>query len=602
MATTRDPLGPLTVVRDASAGTVQAIVNKESNVVVGPDARYTAAQLSALAAAGGLTPWATYVASDTGRRGSASSASNIVWDLLSTGKPTICFIGDSLTQYNLGQLGIACGTLANNTTGGLFNPLWAEWTTPSGAGGAGAGQVSYVGTATAGNFYWTAAGDTIGAAVPWRGPGLYKLPSGTAGAALYAGIVASATRTTGTIDLPIIASTQSWSGNSRGFGLAALANCNQQFRLAPAATSLGMSPGMDGFFGLGGCVASDLASATWELSQMPADIDVYQCGTNDFSGSVTVAQYVASVQSLANYRLNMGTSLFIWTTILPRDGESATSRKNKQAAALAIRDWAATTSGRVIVWDLASTVVDPSTGNYATGMSPDTVHLTPKGALTVGMALGPFLQGIAKANTQTLPATYGDVYDATYNPAGNLIGVLGPGIPMMAGTGGTAGAGASGVLAAGWTFARVSGAIAAVGSKVARTDTPGEWQQLVLSAATGNERFSSRVTTNITTGVTVGGEYAAEVEVRVLSSTGLNYIDLLILPNGVTARTCSAINGSGAETYPDFSTPQTLWLKTRPGWLVPTGTTSLNIYVYFGTSVGGTATVQIGRVKLYRVA
>lgn len=66
MATTRDPLGPLTVVRDASAGTVQAIVNKESNVVVGPDARYTAAQLTALAAAGGLTPYATYVASDTG--------------------------------------------------------------------------------------------------------------------------------------------------------------------------------------------------------------------------------------------------------------------------------------------------------------------------------------------------------------------------------------------------------------------------------------------------------------------------------------------------------------------------------------------------------
>ncbi len=61
MATTRDPLGPLSVVRDSSAGTALAIVNKESNIVVGPDARYTAAQLSALTAAGGLTQNATYV-------------------------------------------------------------------------------------------------------------------------------------------------------------------------------------------------------------------------------------------------------------------------------------------------------------------------------------------------------------------------------------------------------------------------------------------------------------------------------------------------------------------------------------------------------------
>lgn len=41
------------------------------------DATYTAAQLAALAAAGGLTPFATYVASDTGVAGFASDASTL---------------------------------------------------------------------------------------------------------------------------------------------------------------------------------------------------------------------------------------------------------------------------------------------------------------------------------------------------------------------------------------------------------------------------------------------------------------------------------------------------------------------------------------------
>ena len=72
---TRDAFGPLTVVRDGSTGAQLAITNKEGTVVAGPDSRYTAAQLSALAAIGGLAPYVTYRASDTGDEYVAISAS-----------------------------------------------------------------------------------------------------------------------------------------------------------------------------------------------------------------------------------------------------------------------------------------------------------------------------------------------------------------------------------------------------------------------------------------------------------------------------------------------------------------------------------------------
>jgi len=52
----------------------------DQDAVVTPVASYTAAQLAALAAAGGLTPFATYVASDTGTRSYATSASVLTVD------------------------------------------------------------------------------------------------------------------------------------------------------------------------------------------------------------------------------------------------------------------------------------------------------------------------------------------------------------------------------------------------------------------------------------------------------------------------------------------------------------------------------------------
>jgi hypothetical protein len=54
---------------------VAEVLDSPPNAPREVDTRYTAAQLTALAAAGGLTQWATYVASDTGTHYTALSAS-----------------------------------------------------------------------------------------------------------------------------------------------------------------------------------------------------------------------------------------------------------------------------------------------------------------------------------------------------------------------------------------------------------------------------------------------------------------------------------------------------------------------------------------------
>lgn len=130
MATTQDAFGPLSVVRDGTTGTQLAITNKEGRVVAGPDARYTTAQLATLAAAGGLTPYALYAASDSGFLYYASSATTY-YAVSSAGIPVMWgpFTGDTVVKGVAGDpgtvLAIYCSasaagniTLRNSATSG----------------------------------------------------------------------------------------------------------------------------------------------------------------------------------------------------------------------------------------------------------------------------------------------------------------------------------------------------------------------------------------------------------------------------------------------------------------------------------------------------
>ena len=576
---------------------------------------YTAAQLSALAAAGGLTPWATYVASDTGDVYDAPTVSTLAKRLSGAqaaaiaaagalARPKICFFGDSTVQYNCAQLGQKVTVGAFSTTLSC-NGMWAEFGTPTGAGGAGAGQLSY--NATSKTMVWTASGDTAGAAVDVSRSGIYKLPSGTAGHALFIGWLPSLNSyTTGTIDVAVSAAGfRMWAYSSAGVGTAALAAAAQKFTLAPLPTSLGCPPGMDGFYGMGGATANDLLQAQWQWSQISSDIDVIQIGTNDFAGSVLPAAYLTAIQAFITARLAQGVSMVVWTTIVPRTSESTTKQKYKAQVATAMRAWAATMGGRVAVWDVASYLTDPATGGYLSGYDiGDGVHPSALGACTFGFPFGDYLAQIAPLGTSPVPASYQDVYDATNNPSGNLIGVTGPGVPLMVGTAGAISGTAAGTAPTGWTLTSASDLVA-TGSQQARTDgVAGNWLKVVLSGATSTKQGNLLLTAGLTTGAVVGGYYQLEVEIQISAASGLNYLEAKLVPSGVSGSDCSAqaFQGQGTQAYPTITTPRTLWLRTPPTWVAFTGMTSLKPQILFGTAAAGSATLLVGRMRLYKTA
>jgi hypothetical protein len=526
------------------------------------------------------------------------------------GKPKICFIGDSITQFNIGKLGCTAAS-GTSTIGTGINVLWADWTCPAGAGGAGAGQIVY--NATAKTLVWTADGDTAGAAVDASRSGIIKCPSGSAGAAIYFTWLPTVNAyTTGTVNVSVTAASQTWSGGvGGGFGTGTLAMMQQPFALAPLPTSLGCPSGMDGYYGLGGGTAPSLFNGVndsqWQWSQILSDIDVIQVGTNDFNGSVTLAQYLAAVQGLISARLAAGVSLVVWTTIVPRTAESASSMKNKAAAAFAMRKWAATQAGRVAVFDAAALVTNTADGSWATGCSNDGVHPNYKGSLLMCAGLSTYLTGFTSANTKTIPAAFGDVWDATLNRAGNILNASVAGLGTQVGSGGTIGAGGAGVCTTGYTLSRTVGATATgTGSKVARTDgIVGEWMQISMAGAVTNERIRLITTASLGAAALVVGEtYQVEAEIRVVSSVSMNVLEATISPNGVSARTATAFSSSGAGggPFPDYTTPQVMWLRTPPSYTVVTGTTSFTVDIQVGTASGGTAVVQVGRIRFYRVS
>ena len=324
-----------------------------------------------------------------------------------------------------------------------------------------------------------------------------------------------------------------------------------------------------------------------------------QIGTNDIAGGVTADQYIGYVQEMCERLMAAGTKLIVWCTILPRDTDTVTQMRRKARAADLVRRYAIEKAGRVAVFDMASVLTNPTSGLWRAGMSIDGIHYTASGGTTAGYALADFLATL-NASSVLLPASYQDTYDATEHPTGNCLGVATAGMQVMAGTGGTAGTGASGSIAAGWTVQRQSGAAMTMTcSKVARTDgVPGEWQQIVLAAAAASETGRLISTAAIAAGVVVGQKYSVEIEVRIVSCTSLNLLQGNLICNGVTARNPEGWQGQGTDTNADVSTPRTIWIRTPPGWVMSSGATSFYPVVQFGIAAGGAATLQIGRIRV----
>lgn len=503
---------------------------------------------------------------------------------------SICFFGDSTTQYAIGVLG---NQLAGSTQGfgASYNALWVDNDCPSGAG-----TLTYnAGTKT---LTWAPNGLGAGAAVDASGVGFLKVPGPSAGQAVYLVWFGNRAYTSGTSTITAqVNGFQGWSYSSRSHVVPAMAAVQWRYRLA--ALPAGCPPGMDGIYGLGGAGSQELLAAYPQWSQIRCDIAVLQVGTNDISGGVTADQYVGYVKEMCERLFAAGTQLIVWCTILPRNADTAAQMRRKARAADLMRQYAIEKAGRVAIFDMASVVTNPANGQWRAGMSGDGIHYTAAGGTTAGYALGDYLATLNAASV-LLPASYQDTYDALEHPNGNGVGVATAGMQLMQGTGGTAGTGASGSIATGWTVQRQSGAAMTLTcSKVARTDgVPGDWQQIVLAGAAANETGRIISSLSINAGLIVGQQYTVEMEVRIVSSVSLNLLQGNLSCNGVTARNPEGWQGQGTDVNADVSAPRTIWIRIPPGWTMSAGATSYYPIVQFGTAAGGSATLQIGRVRV----
>ena len=256
-------------------------------------------------------------------------------------------------------------------------------------------------------------------------------------------------------------------------------------------------------------------------------------------------------------------------------------------------------SGYILV-DPYARCISQSTGEPLSGTVYDGIHDACFGGYTKGKALADALQSFLPKSDSRMQTPL-DVYDATYNPSGNIIGAVG----MMQGTGGTNdGTGASGTVPAGWTNRIVTGTGTAVASKESpRNDGfPGDKMVVVYSATTA---MDTRIYPSATiTNWSIGDNVVAEMDLEFLAgSSGIDYINcyLAALDSGYrTTAESTAFKGAITQAYPLPNVAFSGRLRTVP-FVIPLNTTYLNLRIEGKLEAGGSGTIKIGNVTIRKI-
>lgn len=180
-------------------------------------------------------------------------------------------------------------------------------------------------------------------------------------------------------------------------------------------------------FGVAGNTSAQLLARIDAIAACPADIIVILIGTNNVNGSV-------SAQTLTDYKSDMAA---IWdrlaaagkvvVTMPPLPRNLSAGNQNNRRVLHAMREWMLRQawSGRrnFYIADAAVEYGDPTSATYAprAGYDYDGLHPQARGGYEIGAkSLFRVLDRILPPVPQFL-ASADDVYDATYNPGGNLL-------------------------------------------------------------------------------------------------------------------------------------------------------------------------------------
>ncbi len=230
-------------------------------------------------------------------------------------------------------------------------------------------------------------------------------------------------------------------------------------------------------------------------------------GTNSFAAASTYAQVLASyadITSAANVLMAAGITPVIEVDA-PRTvaSWSANARSCSIAYNKLIRQWCRDNGVRCA--DSESMMVQvsgASAGDPVAGYNvADGVHQSCSGAIVRGLAIQAALSGMLPTWGQQSSNPL-DLYDATYNPGGNLITVG----QMLGTAGANSGSGASGACPTGWTNQVVSGTATCVASKESQRNDARMGDaavQTIVATTASVTRFAP------TGGITTTGKLAA---------------------------------------------------------------------------------------------
>ena len=542
------------------AGGARSVVfsdGAEWKPVGAPVASYTAAQLSAMAAAGGLTPYVTYVARDTGDTGTARSASVLSINAVAV-RPKLACIGDSLTAA-------ASFTAVPVSLVRAANILTINWTSHDLYAGA---RIRIDGldtfdTSARGTYTVLSRVDANNITV--SNPG----PDGTLTLGTTCRVYNMQRRpNTGVITWMQILSNQT-------FDLVEPFACSGR-RVADMLQFVSQA-------------ASTGAGYCWVLG-----------GTNDvILDGASATTLLASLRTLHAAIRGAGMRPLI-CTIPPMVGTMWTAARAKtinQVNAGLRADCRA--DGRNILIDLYAAMVDPVNASAGTGKSgyflTNDVHFTARGAYYAGKAAAAALVNARIATgADTRTASNADNYGFDTSSA-NILDAA-----PWTNSGGTVSAPVTGTMAAGLVAER-GGTCAVVASIPARSDGFGYDATIVATPAAASDTANLRTASGTwQSRVVAGTAYTTSISVSAsgLSGSSLRYLYSYI-PGTVDG---TAISYVSCALYPENTTaPDENWsgVLELPSFNI-TGTISgQNLFNALNFSAAGSAvTLAVGRMSI----
>lgn len=319
---------------------------------------------------------------------------------------------------------------------------------------------------------------------------------------------------------------------------------------------------------------------------------VIAIGVNNIIQGVSLSATMTDLQTMISLCRTIGAEPAI-CTVAPGESFAATTtlRDAWQRQNQSVRALCASQNIDCIEWEDA--YLDPASANSAplSGYTDGSVHPNNRGAMMLGQRFASWLR-----YRYPQPVQLRSVSQGAWNAISN---------PRMSGTAGTVSSGVTGQAPTGNTANKTAN-LTVASSIVPRTDEPGNWWQLAVTAATPNNTDTSYNLSNQLTisgsqfsvGDTVYGMCDLEMDtggvgvalldmrVRFWGSSGVTYLQSLTL---------ASASGNIPGTWPSMR-------QKTPEFAIPAGTTALQMYIY-ANAIGGTpmnATYRIGNACIVK--